>query len=62
MKKANYFWIEYNGKYIAEYKSVRACINFISRKSLFNDCDNVLDIVDNNGDFYNVITGEKLKI
>lgn len=54
------YYIDYNGKYITDYKSVLACLKFINRKSLQDDFDNTLRIVDNNGDFYHIITGIKL--
>jgi len=60
MKKPTRFWIWYNGKYMAGYKSVRACLNFINRKNLQDDYNNALQIVDNNGDCYNVINGNKI--
>lgn len=56
-----YYFVWYNGAFIAQYKSVRACINFIDRKKLQNDYKNLLEIVDQNGDLYNVITGVKIK-
>ena len=59
MEKPTRFWVEYNGKYVADYKSVRACLNFINRKKLQDDFNNTLRIVDNNGDEYNVINGNK---
>lgn len=55
-----YYFVWYNGAFIAQYKSVRACLNFIDRKSLKNDYWNLLEIVDQNGDLYNVITGAKI--
>jgi len=60
MEKPTRFWVDYNGKYVADYKSVKACLNFISRKGLQDDYDNSLSIVDNNGDMYNWINGNKL--
>jgi hypothetical protein len=60
MSKPTRFWVWYNGKYMAGYKSVRACLNFIKRKKLQDDYDNTLRIVDNNGDMYNVTNGNKL--
>lgn len=55
-----YYFVWYNGAFIAQYKSVRACLNFINRKKLQNDYKNCLDIVDQNGDLYNVITSNKI--
>lgn len=56
-----YYFVWYNGAFIAQYKSVRACLNFIDRKGLKNDYRNQLDVVDQNGDLYNVISGVKIK-
>ena len=56
-----YYFVWYNGAFIAQYKSVRACLNFIDRKGLEIDYRNQLDIVDQNGDLYNVITGVKIQ-
>lgn len=61
MEKPTRFWVEYNGKYVADYKSVPACLKFIERKKLQDDFDNALRIVDNNGDMYNTISGTKIK-
>ena len=60
MKKPTRFWVYYNGNYMAEYKSVRACLNFINRKKLQDDYHNTLRIVDNNGDMYNTNSGTKI--
>ena len=60
MNKPTRFWVWYNGNYMAGYKSVRACLNFINKKKLQDDYDNTLCIVDNNGDMYNTINGNKL--
>lgn len=57
MNKPTRFWVWYNGKYLAGYKSVRACVNFVNRKGLQNDYNNTLRIVDNNGDRYNEVSG-----
>lgn len=56
MKPRAYF-VYYNGKYIAEYKSVRACLNFINRKGLQDDYNNVLRIVNTDGDMYHTVLG-----
>lgn len=62
MEKPTRFWVEYNGKYIADYKSVKACMNFINKKGLQDNFDNTLRIFDNNGDMYNVINGNKITV
>lgn len=43
------FFVEYNAKYIASYKSLKAAQNFIDRKCLKNDDANVLRIWDSEG-------------
>ena len=60
MKKTYLFYVEYNGNFVANYKSVKACLNFIERKKLQDDFDNTLRIVDNNGNMYNTINGNKI--
>lgn len=54
------YYVDYNGKYIAEYKTLRGALNFIQRKDLRNDADNSLYLVDNNGNMYNPNNGIKL--
>ena len=55
------YFVEYNCKFIACYKSVLACIKFIERKGYKDDLDNSLNIIDEKGNMYNVITGNILK-
>lgn len=60
MKKENKcFFVYYNGVYLATYKRLQSCINFIERKRLGNDCNDILRIVDSNGEEYNCYTGIK---
>lgn len=47
-----FYFVDYNGKFIAVYKSLRACRNFINRKGLRDDLDNVLRVVDEKGNMY----------
>lgn len=54
-----WYFVEYNCNYLAMYKSVRACLNFIDRKGLQDDLDNCLTIVDSEGNEYNPITGRR---
>lgn len=51
------YFVEYNGKYIAEYKTLKGANDFITKKGLKNDDDNLLLIVDNEGGMYRP-TGE----
>ena len=55
------YFVDYNGQYIASFKSMKRCLNFINRKNLKNDYRNSLYIVDQEGECYNTVTGEKLK-
>lgn len=52
------FFVEYNGKYLASYKTLKGCLSFIDAKKLRNDFDNDLLIVDNEGNIYNPINGQ----
>ena len=54
------FYVEYNAKFIAMYKSVRACLAFIDRKGLRDDFDNSLCIYDNLGNPYSWINGNRI--
>ena len=56
-----YYFVSYNCKYIAMYKSVTACLNFIQRKGLRDDAHNLLYIVDNEGNEYCWRTGKMVE-
>lgn len=60
MKQPTKFFVVYNAKFIAMYKSVKACLNFIQRRQLKDDESNSLNIYDNNGDEYSITTGKKI--
>jgi hypothetical protein len=49
------YFVEYNAKYIAMYKSLKSAQSFIARKKLQNDDCNIVRIWDNEGNEYNVI-------
>ena len=51
------YFVKYNGQYMAMYKSVKACLNLVNRKGWKNDEDNMLNIIDENGDEYDTVTG-----
>lgn len=55
------FFVEYNAKSVAMYKSVKACLKFISRRGYVNDIDNTVRIFDKDGNMYHPITGKHLK-
>ncbi len=59
MKKA--FFVEYNEQFVAIYTSVKACLNFISRKGYVNDLDNFVRIFDKDGNEYNVTNGTQIQ-
>jgi hypothetical protein len=62
MKKPRFFFVEYNGTFIAQYKTIRGALGFISRKKLQDDYDNSLKIFDNNGEMYNKISGKHIEV
>lgn len=43
------YFVEYNAKYIAMYKTLKAAKNFIARKGLKDDECNILHIWDSEG-------------
>lgn len=55
------YFVSYNAKFMAEYKSVKACLNFINRKGYKNDENNLLYIVDEEGNEYDVVTGKYIE-
>ena len=55
------YFVSYNAKFMAEYKSVKACLNFINRKGWKNDENNMLYIVDEDGEEYDSVTGETIQ-
>ncbi|MBP5422002.1 MAG: hypothetical protein J6Y78_06155 [Paludibacteraceae bacterium] len=56
--KPQFYFVEYNAVYIARYKTIKSCLNFIKRKNLKNDCNNVLRIWDNTGMLYDTTNGK----
>ena len=60
MKKPTRFFVEYNCKVMGVYKSLTCALNLIRRKGWQDDFDNSLWLVDNNGDMYNTISGNKI--
>lgn len=54
------FFVEYNSKFVAIYKSVKACLKFISRKEYVNNLDNTVRIFDKYGNTYHPITGKQI--
>lgn len=46
------YYVYYNGKYIAMYKNLTSARDFIKRKGLRNDEDNLLQILDNQWNEY----------
>lgn len=60
-KKQTTYFIQYNAQTMASYKSIRACLNHIERKGWKDDADNMLFIVDAEGNPYNPVTGKEEK-
>ncbi len=54
-------FIDYNGKFIAQYKRMSAALAYINRKGLQDDLDNTMRLVDDKGNEYNPITGKTIK-
>lgn len=54
---AKWYFVGYNCAYIAMYRTLKGALNFIARKGLQDDLDNMLGIVDSDGEMYNPITG-----
>lgn len=57
MKRKTY-WVYLNGKYIADYRTLRGCLDFIERRKLEVNYDNDLGIIDNEGNEYHPYTGK----
>ena len=53
-------FVDYNGKFIAQYRRMSAALAYIERKGLQNDLDNTLRLVDDKGNEYNPITGQEI--
>lgn len=61
MEKPRAFYIDYNAKFVAYYKTLRGALSRIKREAAWkNDADNVLRLFDSKGDEYNPITGCKI--
>ena len=46
------YFVSYNGKYIASRKSLKSAVDFIDAKGVHDDEDNLLEIVDQQGNYY----------
>lgn len=57
MKRKTY-WVYLNGEYIADYKTLKGCLNYIERRKLEYNYDNDLGIIDNEGNEYHPYTGK----
>jgi len=58
--KIRAYFVDYNGKYVGIYKTLRGALNLISRKGYKNDYDNTVRLVDDKGNMYNTYNGNKL--
>lgn len=59
MKRKTY-WVYLNGEYIADYRTLRGCLNYIERRKLEYNYDNDLGIIDNEGNEYHPYTGKMM--
>ena len=53
------YYVEYNCKFIAMYKSLKRALGFILKRGLKDDYYNSLMIVDNFGNTYDPVTGKE---
>ena len=51
------FYVQFNAKLMGIYKSIKPCLNLISRKGWKNNYYNELLIFDNNGNLYDTQNG-----
>lgn len=58
--KIKKYWVYLNGKYIADYRTLRGCLNYIERRKLEYNYDNDLGIIDNEGNEYHPYTGKMM--
>lgn len=56
-----WYFVEYNGKCLKATKRITPALAFINRKGLQDDADNVLRLVDSQGEMYNPITGSPIE-
>ena len=56
--KIKKYWVYLNGKYIADYKTLKGCLNYIEIRNLEYNYDNDLGIIDNEGNEYHPYTGK----
>lgn len=56
--KMRYF-VEHNGKFVADYKTLKGCINYIDRKQYVDSWFESTRIFDQQGNEYNIITGAR---
>ncbi len=56
-----YFLVDFNGKYRAKYKTIKACVNYIQRNGLKNDDSHYLAIVSSDYDVYDPMTGKRVR-
>lgn len=55
------YFVSYNAKYIAQCKSIKHCLSVITKKGLKDDENNLLEIVDEDGIYYDS-KGELLEL
>ena len=55
------YYVEYNAKFIAMYKSIKPALRFIAKKGYKNDDNNLLYLVDSAGNRYDPVTGNEIE-
>lgn len=55
-----WYFVCYNGEFVAQYKRVKSCVDFIDRKGWVEDWLTQIEIVDSKGELYNIYTGVKI--
>lgn len=56
------FFVEHNAQYMGIFKSLKCALNFIKRKGYTNDEDNLTYLLDSNGEFYDIHTGQIIDV
>ena len=57
-EKPKAFFLELNGKIIGIYKTLNGAVRR-ARRTEYKSYEDVLNLFDNNGDYYNPLNGEK---
>ena len=55
------FFVEYNGKFVADYMYLSGALKFVKRKGYVNDYDNMVRIFDREGNEYDPTNGKLIE-